>query len=76
MIYCNNQFVLIILQIREGCKQFMIENVTLKEIMNKLLEQINLGLNHKTRAKSSVKCFNTYVQDLPTGRGKQFLNLT
>lgn len=58
--------------IREGCKQFMLENVTLKEIMNKLLEQINLGLNHKTRDKASVKCFNTYVQDLPTGkeRGK------
>ncbi|XP_073997710.1 hexokinase A isoform X3 [Rhodnius prolixus] len=71
-----NNFNRIKPEIREGCKQFMIENVTLKEIMNKLLEQINLGLNHKTRAKSSVKCFNTYVQDLPTGRERgKFLAL-
>ncbi|KAL1122902.1 hypothetical protein AAG570_003227 [Ranatra chinensis] len=36
--------------------------------MDKMKEQIVLGLNPKTRSKSSVKCFNTYVQDLPTGK--------
>jgi hypothetical protein len=42
----------------------------LKELMVKLDQQIKLGLNHKTREKSSVKCFNTYVQDLPSGKGE------
>ncbi|KAK9509081.1 hypothetical protein O3M35_006479 [Rhynocoris fuscipes] len=62
--------------IREGCKELMLEDVTLKECMSRLLKQINLGLNHKTREKSSVKCFVTYVQDLPTGNEKgKFLAL-
>lgn len=29
---------------------------------------MNLGLQEKTHEKSSVKCFPTYVSELPTGK--------
>ena len=37
--------------------------------MRKLRTEIDKGLNPKTKLSSSVKCFTTYVQDLPTGNG-------
>ncbi|XP_014275878.1 hexokinase type 2 isoform X9 [Halyomorpha halys] len=54
--------------IREGCKDFIITDTTLKQVMAKLRTEIDKGLNPKTKSSSSVKCFTTYVQDLPTGQ--------
>ncbi|XP_014275874.1 hexokinase type 2 isoform X5 [Halyomorpha halys] len=55
-------------KIREGCKDFIITDTTLKQVMAKLRTEIDKGLNPKTKSSSSVKCFTTYVQDLPTGQ--------
>ncbi|XP_067012604.2 hexokinase type 2 isoform X2 [Anabrus simplex] len=59
-------------QIREQCKQLILSDDQLREAMKRLLEDINLGLGKETHATSIVKCFVTYVQDLPNGkeRGK------
>ncbi|XP_014240900.1 hexokinase type 2 isoform X2 [Cimex lectularius] len=63
-------------QIRDACKDMVLSEQTLRKCMNALHEQMLLGLNSKTRDKSSVKCHNTYVQDLPTGQESgQFLAL-
>lgn len=42
----------------------------LKEVMERLLRALNEGLNRETHEKAVVRCFTTYVQDLPNGKGK------
>ena len=41
-----------------------------RDIMKKFDADINNGLGAKTHKKATVKCFITYVQELPTGQGK------
>ncbi|CAA9997817.1 unnamed protein product, partial [Nesidiocoris tenuis] len=55
-------------QVRDGCQELNLPDSVLRQCMDKLRAQIDLGLNPDTRDKSTVKCFNTYVQDLPTGK--------
>lgn len=47
--------------------EFMIDNNTLKEVMIRFKEEIKKGLKKSTHKSSEVKCFVTYVTDLPTG---------
>ncbi|GFG39358.1 hypothetical protein Cfor_08311, partial [Coptotermes formosanus] len=58
--------------IREHCKELQLSDAQISEMMNRLLEDIQLGLGKDTHDNSIVKCFVTYVQDLPNGteRGK------
>ncbi|PSN38247.1 Hexokinase type 2 [Blattella germanica] len=58
--------------IREHCQELILSDWQITEMMNRLLEDIQLGLRKDTHDKSTVKCFVTYVQDLPNGteRGK------
>ena len=37
--------------------------------MTRFLKEIQLGLKKETHAKADIKCFVTYVQDLPNGKG-------
>jgi hypothetical protein len=60
----------LLLQIREHCKELLLTDAQIREVMNRLLEDIQLGLRKDTHEKSIVKCFVTYVQDLPNGTGK------
>jgi len=64
------RFVNFITQIREHCRELELSDVNISEIMNRLQEDIQLGLRKDTHAASIVKCFVTYVQDLPNGTGK------
>jgi hypothetical protein len=59
-----------LLQIREHCKELLLSDDQISDMMNRLLEDIQLGLGKDTHEKSIVKCFVTYVQDLPNGTGK------
>ncbi|KAK7793817.1 hypothetical protein R5R35_014322 [Gryllus longicercus] len=63
--YVNNM-------IRERCEELQLSDEQLREIMKRLLDNIERGLARDTHAASIVKCFVTYVQDLPNGteRGK------
>lgn len=63
-------FVNFIAQIREHCRELQLSDAQISEMMNRLLEDIQLGLRKDTHATSIVKCFVTYVQDLPNGTGK------
>lgn len=63
-------------KIREGCKDFILSDSVLKDVMAKMRESIEKGLDPATKPSSSMKCFTTYVQDLPTGKEKgKFLAL-
>jgi hexokinase len=41
----------------------------MREIMKRFLHEIQLGLKKETHPKADIKCFVTYVQDLPNGKG-------
>ncbi|KAH0946799.1 hypothetical protein HN011_002734 [Eciton burchellii] len=56
--------------IQEACKDLILSNDKLRLVMQKLSEEIDRGLSKKTHDESSVKCFPTYVQDLPDGSEK------
>lgn len=43
--------------------------------MKRFLNEIDLGLKKKTHHKADIKCFVTYVQDLPNGTGNKIINL-
>lgn len=41
----------------------------MKEIMERVVVEVERGLSKKTHNEADVKCFVTYVQDLPNGKG-------
>lgn len=52
--------------------QLVLDNKTLMDVMIKFERQVKKGLRVSSHSSSEVKCFVTYVQDLPNGteRGK------
>lgn len=65
---------LLILQIREECEVFHMTEKQIREIMSRLHANIVRGLGKDTNASAIVKCFITYIQDLPNGKGNYSLN--
>lgn len=57
-------------QIREACQDMVLSEEQLKNIMDRLLKSINEGLSKEGHNSADVKCFITYVQDLPNGKGR------
>lgn len=39
--------------------------------MKRLTNEINRGLSKETHTEAIVRCYTTYVQDLPNGTGKK-----
>lgn len=60
-------------QIRERCKELVLSDATIRKIMSIFLNEVKMGLSKKMHDKAIVKCFVTYVQDLPNGTGKKTL---
>lgn len=62
--------------IEEECYKFHLDNNALMEVQSALLEELKKGLSKSTYDSAELKCYITYVHDLPTGqeRGK-FLSL-
>ncbi|XP_076174991.1 hexokinase A isoform X2 [Ptiloglossa arizonensis] len=56
--------------IKDICKDLVLSNDQLRMVMEKLDMEINKGLTKATHDESIVKCFTTYVQDLPDGTEK------
>lgn len=54
-------------EIRDACKDLVLSDDQLRLVMQKLTDEINAGLSRTTHNDSVVKCFTTYVQDLPNG---------
>lgn len=59
-------------KIREECEILQMTDKQIKEIMSRFHKELEKGLGKDTHAKSIVKCWITYIQDLPNGkeRGK------
>lgn len=57
-------------QIKDACKDLVLSNDQLRMLMERLTKEINRGLSRDTHEEAIVKCFTTYVQDLPNGTGK------
>lgn len=53
--------------IREKCRDMILDNDTLKKIGVIFLDNVKRGLGKQTHPSAIVKCFPTYVQDLPNG---------
>lgn len=41
----------------------------MRELMKRVIVEIEKGLSKKTHPDADIKCFVTYVQDLPNGKG-------
>ncbi|EDV93625.1 hexokinase type 2 [Drosophila grimshawi] len=56
----------------EILQHFSLSEEKMHEIIHRLTKEMNMGLKKETHPRATVKCFVTYVQDLPTGkeRGK------
>lgn len=48
-------------------EELLLTNETLKEVMMKCEQEIQKGLKRATHKTAEIKCFVTYVQDLPNG---------
>lgn len=48
----------------------------MQEICRRFLVEIDRGLKKATHHQADIKCFVTYVQDLPNGKGKIKCHLT
>ncbi|XP_048485533.1 hexokinase type 2 isoform X2 [Plutella xylostella] len=59
-------------KIREECEVLQMSDKQIKEIMSRLHTDLKKGLCKDTHDKATVKCWITYIQDLPNGkeRGK------
>lgn len=63
-------------KIREQCQELILTDKQVEEIMRRLINEINRGLGKDTQPEADIKCFVTYVQDLPNGKEKgKFLAL-
>lgn len=55
------------IKVRRLCKSFVLSNSKLKEFMNRMDNCIDQGLRKDTHPTATIKCWQTYVQDMPTG---------
>ncbi|XP_057365081.1 hexokinase type 2-like isoform X1 [Daphnia carinata] len=53
--------------IEERCAELILSDEQLREVCQRLLVEINRGLNKDTNKEATVKCFPTYVRELPNG---------
>ncbi|CAG2058913.1 unnamed protein product, partial [Timema podura] len=60
----------------QQCKELILSDKQIKEISSRFLVDVKNGLAKNTHHSSPVKCYVTYVQDLPDGKEKgKFLAL-
>lgn len=63
-------------KIREQCQELILTDKQMEEIMKRFRVEIERGLKKSTHSEADIKCFVTYVQDLPNGKEKgKFLAL-
>lgn len=53
--------------IQEKCKLFVLSNDLLKRVMYQLNLEIEQSLSTKEYSNTTVKCYSTHIQDLPSG---------
>lgn len=58
------------IKVRRLCKNFVLTNSKLKEFMNRMNYCIEQGLSKESHPTATVKCWQTFVQDMPSGNEK------
>ncbi|KAE8741718.1 hypothetical protein FOCC_FOCC012768 [Frankliniella occidentalis] len=62
--------------IRERCKDLILTDEVIAELMRRIARDVEKGLGKDTHKEAVIKCFITYVQDLPNGTERgEFLAL-
>lgn len=56
-------------QIVEKCKELILDGKITEELMRRILVEVNRGLSKETNAEADIRCYITYIQDLPNGLG-------
>ncbi|XP_030375921.1 hexokinase type 2-like [Scaptodrosophila lebanonensis] len=54
------------------CKMFDMSDEQMQDVVQRMTKEMSMGLTKETHPRAVIKCWITYVQDLPTGkeRGK------
>ena len=55
-------------EIETICRELVLDNYVLSVIEKRLRDAMEKGLKEKTHNEASVKCFPTFVRELPTGK--------
>lgn len=64
------------IRVRRLCRNFIMPNNKLREFINRISSCIDEGLGEETHPTATIKCWQTYVQDMPSGNEKgKFLAL-
>lgn len=58
---------------KEFCQPYKLSNEILCDLVKRLTTAINQGLSKDAHQNATVKCYSTYVTDLPTGKGNNEL---
>lgn len=58
-------------QIEERCAELILSEEQLREVADRMLTEVNRGLAKETNKEATVKCFPTYVRELPNGTGNE-----
>ncbi|XP_053598559.1 hexokinase type 2 isoform X1 [Microplitis demolitor] len=56
--------------IKDACKDLVLSDEQLRMLMTSLTHEIKRGLSKETHEEAIVRCYTTYVQDLPNGTEK------
>ncbi len=51
---------------------YKLKNDQLCEVMKKLRTDLEKGLAAETHDSATVKCYQTYIQEVPSGNGNNF----
>ena len=68
MILTKPFFYAILGMIEDLCRDLIVNNDHIHVVEQRLRVAINEGLGKETHGQATVKCFPTYVRDLPTGK--------
>lgn len=58
------------IKVRRLCKNFILSNNKLKQFMERMNYCIIQGLGKRTHPTATIKCWQSYAQDMPTGSEK------
>lgn len=70
-IHNKEQKCVFYLQILEKCQELIIDDKATVKLMDLVLHEVNRGLSKKENKEADIKCYVTYIQDLPNGKGKR-----
>ncbi|KAK7085171.1 hypothetical protein SK128_015715 [Halocaridina rubra] len=63
-------------KVKDICEELILSHESLREVCDILEEELNKGLGRDSNPEAAIKCFPTYVRELPNGKEKgRFLAL-